>query len=254
MNKLSYLLITLLFFNCKEEKKDIFQEYNGEVIKVEVIDSIDSLYTGWGGEPYKNGKLKSLAYQKDGKVVDTLFFYYKNGGVKEKGLIKDDMRNGWWFFYDKKGRLKDKSEYVILRDSMYKNQSFYYDKNGDLELEPSTFFEIEISDTLRIGKNAARVKNYVTNFNNREANLLLVIIDNEYSEKEIRKDTFGDGTLKPFFGVSILKTGKQKIKGKIQEKILTKTKDSTDLYTLTIAEHYKYFEKEVYVWDKEKGN
>jgi hypothetical protein len=252
MKKLTYILLTLLFLNCKSEKKDIFQEYNGEMVKVEFIDSkADSLFTGFGGETYENGKLKSLSYIKNGQVSDTLFFYYENGNVKEKGLIKDNMKNGWWFFFDMNGRLKEKSEFVIVRDSMHKNQSYYFDKNRELEIEPSTYFELEIPDTLRIGKNAARIKNYVSNYNDREANLLSVIIDNEYSESEIKKDTFGDGTLKPFFGISIYRKGKQTIKGKIQEKVLTKTKDSTDLYTLTIAEHYKYFEKEVYVWDKE---
>lgn len=252
MKKLTYTLLTLLFLNCKTEKKDIFQEYNGKMVKVEFINSkTDSLFTGFGGKAYKNGKLKSLSYVKNGKVSDTLFFYYENGNIKEKGLIKDNMKNGWWFFFDTIGRLKEKSEFVIVRDSIHKNQSYYYSKNTEVKIKPSTYFELEISDTLRIGQNAARIKNYVTNYNNREANLLSVIIDNEYSETKTKKDTFGDGTLKPFFGISIYRKGKQKIKGKIQEKVLTKTKVSNDLYTLTIFEHYKYFEKEVYVWEKE---
>lgn len=252
MKKLTYILLTLVFINCKSEKKDIFQEYNGEMVKVEFTDSKDdSLFTGFGGETYENGKLKSLSYIKNGVPADTVFFYYENGKVKEKGLVKNNLKNGWWHFYNTNGKLTEKSEFVIVRDSMHKNQSYYYDQNGNIKIEPSTFFELEISDTLRIGKNAARIKNYVTNFNNREGNLLSVIIENEYSESERKTDTFGDGTLKPFFGISIYKTGRQKIKGKIQEKVLTKTKDSDDLWTLTIAEHYKYFEKEVYVWDKE---
>lgn len=253
MKKLPFILFLFIFLNCKEKAKDIYHEYNGELVKVELLDAqTGASFTGFGAETYPNGKLKSLAYMKDGQIADTLFIYYENGEIKEKGLVKDTVNYGWWYFYDPQGRLKEKSEFVIVRDSTYKNQSYYYDTSGNLKIEPSTFFEIEISDTLRIGKNAARIKNYVTNFHNRERNYLSVIIENEYQDGEIKRDTFSDGTLQPYFGVSIFKTGKQIIKGKIQEKILTKTKDSTDWYSVSMGDHYKYFEKEVYVWEKDK--
>lgn len=252
MNKnLVLILLVITFISCND--KNYYTEYypNGN-LKLKVEINKDSLQIGSYKEFYDNGELKSKTNYVNGIVSDSLFNFYENGIIKEKGLIKDNLKNEWWLFFDKSGSLKEKSEFVIVRDSMHKNQSYYYDKIGNLKIEPSTFFEIEISDTLRIGKNAARIKNYVTNFNNRAANLVSVIIDNKYSETEIKRDTFGYGTLKPFFGVSIYKTGKQKIRGKIQEEILTKTKNSDDLYTLTIVEHYKYFEKEVYVWDKEE--
>ena len=77
-------------------------------------------------------------------------------------------------------------------------------------------------------------------------------MDNKYSESKIQKDTFGDGNLKPFFGIYAYKTGKLKIQGKIREQILNRTIDNDSLHTFTISEHYKYFEKDIYVWNKDK--
>ncbi len=252
MKKLTYLLLTLILLNCISDKKTNYREYNGEMIKVEFDNSkTDSTFTGYGGEYYPSGKLKSLSYIKNGMPADTVFFYYENGNIKEKGLVKNNLKNGWWYFYNTNGKLKEKSEFVIVRDSMHKNQSYYYDKNGNIKIEQSTFFELEISDTLIIGKNAARIKNYVTNYNNRKRNFITVIVDNEYSKSEIRKDTFGDGTFTPYFGIMTSKLGKHKIKGKIQEKVVTVGKDNNDIEYLEIMEHYKYFEKEVYVSNNE---
>jgi len=249
MKKISYLILILLLFNCKKETKEIIHEYNGQLIKVELIDSIpNSFYSGFGGGIYENGSLKSLAYYQNGKIVDTLVYYHENGKIKEKGLVKNNMSIGWWLNFNEQGNLTAKTEYLHFGDSLYKNQVYYYDKKGNLKLEPSTFFKLNIPDTIKIGKNLARVENYITNFNNNELNLLTVIIENQYSEFEFKKDTFSDGTLKPFFGIYGYKTGRQKIKGKLEEKIVT-SKDSS---TMTISHHYKYFEKEVYVWDKEK--
>ena len=249
MKKSIYLILIILLFSCDKEVKEIYQEYNGQRVKVEFSDSdADSLFTGFRGSAYENGNLKSLAYYNTGVIIDTLFLYHENGKIKEKGLMKNNLKIGWWLSFNEQGNLITKTEVLNFRDTLYKNQVKYYEKNGNLKLEPSTFFELDIPDTLRIGKNLARVKNYVTNFNNGESNLLTVIIDNQYSEIEFKKDTFSDGTLKPFFGIYGYQVGKQKIKGKLEEKIMTRQDSST----LTINHHYKYFEKEVYVWNKDK--
>ncbi|GAA4244934.1 hypothetical protein [Winogradskyella damuponensis] len=253
MKKLSYILVTLVFLSCKTEKKDVYQEYNGQMVKVEFDDSkTDSTFTGYGGEYYPNGNLKSMSYFKNGEPADTLFYYYENGLVKEKGLVKNNLSIGWWTYFDKNGKLTEKSEWLILRDSSYKNQSYYFDKKGGIKTKPSTYFKLDIPDTLRVGKNLARIKNYVTNNYGNEGNLISVIMDNQYSESKIQKDTFGDGNLKPFFGIYAYKTGKLKIQGKIREQILNRTIDNDSLHTFTISEHYKYFEKDIYVWNKDK--
>lgn len=246
MKKLSYILLTLVCLNCKTEKKDVYQEFDDS--------KTDSTFTGYGGEYYPNGNLKSMAYFKNGEVADTLFYYHENGLVKEKGLVKNKFPFGWWSYYDNNGKLTEKSEWLILRDSSYKNQSFYFDKKGEIKTEPSTYFELDIPDTLRVGKNLARIKKYVTNNYGNERNLISVIMDNQYSESKIQKDTFSDGTLKPFFGIYAYKTGKFKIQGKIKEQILNLKKEDDSLNNFTLSEHYKYFEKDVYVWDKNKNS
>jgi len=178
MKKLIYILLTLVFLSCKTEKKDVYLEYNGEIVKVKFGNSKgDSTYTGFGGDNYPSGNIKSMSYFKNGKQTDTLYYYYENGKVKEKGLVKNKLSFGWWSYYDNNGKLTKKSEWIILKDSSYKNQSLYFDKNEDTIIGPSTFFEIEISDTLKLGKNAGRIKNYVTNYNNRASNLLSVILE-----------------------------------------------------------------------------
>lgn len=156
MKKLTYILLTLVFINCKSEKKDIFQEYNGEMVKVEFIDSkADSLFTGFGGETYENGKLKSLSYVKNGMPADTLFYYYENGKTKKKGLVENGFQKGWWIYYREDGSLKEKSEWLTLRDSLYKNQSIDFDQNGEIKYKNSSFFNLKIPDTIQTGKNIA---------------------------------------------------------------------------------------------------
>lgn len=253
MKKFSYILLMLILQNCKTDKTDIYLEYNGDIVKVEVdYSKTDSTFTGYGAEYFPNGNVKSLSYFINGKSADTLFYYHENGLIKEKGLVKDNFYFDWWTYYDNNGKLTEKSEWIILRDSSYKNQSIYFDKKGKIKTNISTYFELDIPDTLKVGKNLGRVKKYVTNNYGNEGNLISVIMDNQYSKSKIQKDTFSDGTLKPFFGIYAYKTGKVKIKGRIQETILNINKQSDSLHVLSITTHYKYFEKVIYVWDKDK--
>jgi hypothetical protein len=224
------------------------------MVKVEFIDSkADSQFNGFGGETYENGKLKYISLFKNGEPIDTLFYYYENGKIKEKGLVKNGLQNGWWTYFRENGILKEKIEWKPKgNDTIYKNQSLVFDNNGKLKLESSSYFDLEIPDTIVIGKNIAFVKNYVSDFNNADERYLSVIIENRYSDNTIKKDTFSDGTLKPFFGIFGYKTGKQIVKGKIEEKILKTEQINKDSSSLTITDHYKYFEKEVFVSDSKE--
>ena len=221
------------------------------MVKLEFVDSkTDSTFTGYGGDHYPNGNLKSLSYFKNGEPIDTLFYYYENGKVKEKGLIKNGVENGWWSYYREDGTLKEKIEWIPKSyDTIYKNQKLYFNQNGELKLNPSTYFKIEIPDTIQLGKNIAFVKNYVSKFNDVDERFLSVIIENQYSETNIKKDTFSDGSLNPYFGVYGYKLGKQVVNGQIEEKILIKKEINKDSSSLTIIDDYKYFEKEVFVID-----
>jgi len=256
MKKLTYILLTLVFINCKSEKKDVFQEYNGKMVKVEFIDSkADSLFTGFGGETYENGKLKSLSYLKNGVPVDTLFYYYENGKIKEKGLVKNNMVSGWWCYNNKNGKLTKKIEWFHLRDSTYKNQEIHFDSNGEIKIPASTFFELQIPDTIQIGKNMARINNYVSNANDIDTRYLSVIIENNYPDSGKKTDTFPtltDDSNDIYFGVYGDKIGMKIIEGKIEEKTLKTDTINSDSFSLTIADRYRYFKKEVYVSDNGK--
>ena len=249
MKKLTYIILTLLFLNCKTEKKDVYQEYNGEMVKVEFDDSkTDSTFTGFGGEYYPNGNLKSLSYFKNGEPADTLVYYYENGKIKEKGLVKNGLQSGWWIYYRKDGTLKEKSEWITLRDSLYKNQSIYFDQNGVIKYKNSSFFKLKIPDTIQIGKN---IMNFEYNSNiDVYKKLMYVVIENQYSENEIKMDTFGIVNNDLWFGVYGFKKGKQNIKGQIVEELYEIKNIGNDSAIGTVSNHKKYFEKEVYVSDK----
>lgn len=251
MKKISYILLTLAFLSCKSEKEDVYREYNGEIIKVEFNKSkTDSTFTGLGGEHYPNGNLKSLSYFKNGKHADTLFYYYDNGKVKEKGLVRNNMEYGWWSYNHENGKLDKKIEWFHLRDSIYKNQEIYFDSSGTIITAPSAYFELQIPDTIQIGKNMARIKNYVGNDNDYDTRFLSVIIENNYPDSGKRIDTFPtftDNSTSPFFGIYGEKIGRQIVEAKIEEKTLKTDTINADSLSLKISERYRYFRKEVYV-------
>jgi len=136
----------------------------------------------------------------------------------------------------------------VLRDSMYKNQTIHFNKNGTIKYDASSFFTIDLPDTLLLGKNAGKLT-YNSNFKKASDQILSVIIENEYSDNNIKKDTFGNWTNNIRFGVFAHKTGKKIIRGQTLEKLFYKEILPDSSFKLTINNHKKYFEKEVYVKD-----
>ncbi|TQD34041.1 toxin-antitoxin system YwqK family antitoxin [Haloflavibacter putidus] len=256
MKKLKYILILLILLNCKSEKEEAFYEYNGQLVRVKLDNfetKTDSTFTGYGGELYSNGNLKSMSFYKNGEPIDTLFYYYENGIIKKKGLVKNGAENGWWIYFRKNGMVKEKIEWKPMgNDIIHKNQSLVFDNNEKIRMEPSTYFELEIPDTINIGKNLGFVKNYVSDFNNVYKRYLSVIIENKYADNNVKNDTFTNRTLKPYFGIFGHKLGKQIVKGQIEEKIIQTDDINKDSISWKIINHYKYFEKEVFVSDNEK--
>ena len=137
---------------------------------------------------------------------------------------------------------------MIFRDSTYKNQSIFYDKTGSIKNDVSSFYKIELPDTITLGKNIGRI-HYNSNFLKTKEKFLQVIIDNQYSDSEIRKDTFVEDFTNTRFGVFALKIGTKKITGTIIEKLIYVTEINKDSSELIIKNHKKYFEKTVYVKD-----
>ncbi len=173
----------------------------------------------------------------------------------KKGVVKNNMEKGWWSYYQKNGKINKKIEWFHLRDSTYKNQEIHFDLNGKIKKTASSFFELQIPDTIQLGKNIARINNYVSNTNNIDKRYLSVIIQNNYPNMGKRIDTFPtltDDSNSPFFGIYAGTTGKRTISGKIEEKTLKSDTINADSISLTISDRYKYFKKEVYISDSGK--
>jgi len=250
---LTYILLIISFISCKKKATEKLYYYNGLMIKIEnPINPKDSLFSGLGVDKYENGNLKTLSRVENGNIIDTLFYYYENGSVMKKGVVKNNMENGWWSYYHEDGKINKKIEWFLLRDSIYKNQEIHYNSKGEIKIAPSTYFELQIPDTIQIGKNIARINNYVSNTNNIDTRYLSVIVENRYSNSEIQQDTFNWGNSHLFFGINANKVGRKIIKGKIEEKTLKTDSISEDLFNLTVSDRYRYFQKEVYVSDNGK--
>jgi antitoxin component YwqK of YwqJK toxin-antitoxin module len=181
-------------------------------------------------------------------LKDTTYLYHKDGKIKSKGILKDSLPVGWWYNYDNTGNLISKIEYVVLDDTLYENQIVYYHQAPNIDFSKSSFFKIKVPDTLKVGKNKGELVSYNSNFKGQNI-LVSVIVENKYSDSEIKKDTFSDGTLTPYFGIYAHKTGKKKIKVTLLEEVLNEIKVTNDSSFLRIIKHNKYFEKEVYVID-----
>ena len=181
-------------------------------------------------------------------VNDTLFIHDQNGSIKSKGQLDNKSKKNWWYYYDASGHLRSKIEYKIINDICYENQGIYYRNNNSIDSDLSSFFTIEIADTLNLGKNLGQIKRYNTNFKGDD-NLLSVIVKNRYSVNEVKNDTFSDGTLTPSFGIFALKKGKQKVNIILLEEVLIEVRIKKDSSVIRILKHKKYFEKEVYVKD-----
>lgn len=230
MHKILILIIPAVFLSCKNDKEEKDYPYRNGVYE----------------EYYDIGKLKLKTEYLNGIISDTVFRYYENGKLKEKGLIKNNLKTGWWNYYSSNGKLKNKNEYRIINDSLYKNQTIFYYDNGKINYKISSFFEIELPDTLSLGKNAGKLY-YHSNFNDSTERFLYVIIENEYSNNTTIRDTFINDNNYTRFGVFAEKVGLKTVRGAILEKMLYKKIHSKDSAELTFKLHKKYFEKEVYV-------
>ena len=248
MKNTMFIILIISFLSC--DNKKYYEEFhaNGNTkLKIEINE--DEIKNGKFFEYYIGGKLKATGNYINGEVEDSTFIYYENGKLREKGFYKNGFKNGWFTTYRENGKVMKKEEFFIDKDIYVKNQEVFYSQNGKIDYSKSSFFKLNIPDTIKLGKNKLTL-NYYNNRDKSDYNFLNVIIKNQYSENEIKNDTFTDGTNNPFFGVYGFKKGDLTINGKIEEKILNETIINKDSSTLTITDKYKFFRKKVYVIDK----
>lgn len=146
------------------------------------------------------------------------------------------------------GKFKGLEEFIILKDSVvsYKNQIKII-KNGKIDYNKSSFFILDIPDTLNLGKNIGKI-NYFSSLPSQKK-YLSTVIENQYSDQLIKKDTFSELPNSTGIGIYAHRTGVKKITGEIIEKLIDTINIGNDSLSLSIVEYRKYFEKEVFVKD-----
>ncbi len=258
MKKIIQILILLIFLSC--ENKNEYREYypNGN-LKLKVSLNKHQVKNGVYKEYFEDGAIKEKGKYLNGNIVDTVYRYYKNGKLQTKGLLIDNTKVGWWFNYNEKGNPISTKEYINLNGETYENQTIIHDSNGVVDKKLSSFFIVNIPDTISLGKSRRNIgflstynSNITSYFNSKSSSIqkfIWVVIKNKYPENKIKKDTFSDGTFTPKFGIYGSKSGKQKVEGIIIEEVLDEKIFNKDSSTLIIREHKKYFEKEVFVKD-----
>ena len=140
-----------------------------------------------------------------------------------------------------------KKEYVFLGNEKFLNQKIFLNKNGDTIKNRSFFFNLYLPDTLKLGRNIGELK---LNSNNKaQKKYLMVVIENEYGENEIRKDTFLQDENRTWFGVFAYRRGIKMVKGTIIEQLVKTKRLTEDSLQSKIIYNKSYFEKEVFVKD-----
>lgn len=244
---LVYMILVFGIYSCNQ--KHFKEEYyaNGNLkLKAEVNEQ--GSLNGSFKEFYDSGNLKlSTSYVK-GFISDSVYHYYENENLKEKGLMKDEQKIGWWFYYDKNGLLKFKKEFKINDNLLFLNQDIHYKSNGKIDSLNSSFFKLNIDDTIVLGPNKGTI-NYYSNIKDYTDRYMYVILENQYSETLIKKDTFTEDIDKLWFGIYAHKVGDLLVTGVIEEQLVYYKKTIKDSAELTIDSKFKYFEKKVYVKD-----
>lgn len=248
MRNLIFLFLILTLVSCRKENyyKEFYENGN---IKLKIEINENKIRSGKFFEYYEDGKIKATGKYINGEVEDSTFLYYQNGKLLEKGFWQNGYKKGWFITYRENGQIMKKEEFLKHNNQNLKNQNIFYDENNQIDYSKSSFFTLNIPDTIKIGKNKFTL-NYYDTSTKGDYNFLNVIIKNKYSESEIKNDTFTDGTRNPFFGVYTYKKGELTINGTIEEKIFKQANIGKDSTSLTITDKYKYFSKKVYVIEK----
>lgn len=238
------IILSSCCFSCNKE--NIKEEYypNGKLkLRIQVNNTIaNGLYE----EYYETGELKAKSTYKNGLLIDTVFTYHKNGKLESKGIQKNNLPIGWWTYYNSQGRLNEKREILIINGKSFLNQLIKYDPKGKIDLKNSSFFELAIQDSLILGRNVGEIF-YHHDTLGYQKRYITIVVDNQYSENLIKKDTFVGEENKNWFGIYNYKIGKQKISGSIEEQLVFPTLDKNGAPNYTIRTFTKYFKKEVYV-------
>jgi hypothetical protein len=248
--KSKYLLslVIICFFSCnKENVKEEFYPNGGLKLKAQINKS--NIFNGLYEEYYETGEIRVKSIYNNGLLIDTIFTYHKNGKIESKGIQKNSLPFGWWAYYNADGRLNEKREILIIDKKPYLNQIMRYDSKGKIDYKSSSFFVLDVKDTLSLGGVIGEIF-YHHDTVGYQKRYIRIIVDNQYSESKIKKDTFVGEESKKWFGIYNHKTGNKTVSGIIEEQLIFGGDNKTPS-DYTIRTSTKYFQKEIYVKDKE---
>jgi hypothetical protein len=166
----------------------------------------------------------------------------------QKQTILFDSLNPTWFTEEKNDKTV-KTEIITLDGKEVSNQVIRFNRDRQIDTLNSRFFDLQIDDTLSLGRNVGTVNSYTYNKDYDEI-YSYVIIENKYTASETRLDTFGNNHKNVMFGIFVNRIGKQIVKGEIFEQyLLPETVVAKDSVTIDLIEIHSYFEKEVFIKD-----
>ena len=143
----------------------------------------------------------------------------ENGLESKAASTTDFLKEGWQEFKEN-GKLT-KIEVLNISDSLFVNQKIIFDNTDEIDSTNSKFFTINIPDTLTRGPNMGIAELYTFN-KPYESRASSVIIENQYPDGSVVKDTFFGNPEKLEFGVFASEGGIKTIKGEISEILLTR--------------------------------
>ena len=249
MDKMKFkcLLLVICFISCK--KKD-FKEvyYPSGNLKSRIHINEHNIMNGLYEEYYESGEQKIKSIYRNGLIVDTVFTYYKNGKIESKGKQMNSLPFGWCYYNDSKGKLNEKREILIIHGKPFLNQIIKYNSNGKIDYKNSSFFELKIKDTLFLGGNKGEIF-YHHDTLGFQKRYIRIIIDNQYFENLVKKDTFVGNENKNWFGIYNNKIGKKTVSGIVEEQLIFVNENKFQPKFI-IRTYTKHFKKEVYVKSK----
>jgi len=233
MKRVLFIFLTLLlvFFACRPKHKK----------SINVVTRVDIDSTGeW------------IISKHIDNHRDSIILFWPNGQVKEKGILFNHYKKGWWNYYDSLGNLYVRSYEVFSKKGNFFEQQIFYFKDGQIDSTKSMFLNINIKDTLIVGKkNKAKVQ-LVSKYRDKKSRIVCLKMLSRQNFAYDFKDSICtlDKKSKLTFVIIPKKVGRDTLKGYIIEQFLdTIIYHEGDMATLSFPIHKYSVIKPVIVID-----
>lgn len=126
MTRYSILILTFLFFGCKNDQEVKYYE-NGQVLYS--VDLKNGKRNGKLTEYYQSGIVKSKSEWLDGKADGVTQHFFEDGSLKEISKWKNGTQNGTGQQFYENGQVKYIAKYL---EGNLKDTSYFFFENGKL--------------------------------------------------------------------------------------------------------------------------